>query len=275
MQLQYSNLYENVHLPVQFPYIINSYIREYDLSKANISVLRSIGVIDDNTYYQLYNAERMQRQIFVGNMIRDNKEIGYQLKRGLMETKKALFELNQIQDYEVLCIKNDAIFIIGRELNITRIDQYREFKCKNVYTIFMKLRNLEIYYADRYTPDGQISINIDVKGISDTLLPLHQDGMLDLICTVCGILQRNTAAEALKYLMEIYELFLQRKLPAEYYREFNGTSAYTIVSKFSIFQMMWIPEHYVSVIDINWNLLILRDLISIVSNLYTQESRRG
>lgn len=272
---QYSQLFNNVNLSPQFPYIINCYIREYDLQKANISVLRKLNIIDEATYLRLYHSDRMYRQVFVGNMIKENKDIGYALKRGLICAKQRLFELNGIQDCEVLCIKNDAVFVVNKELTSTTVGKYLNFACKNIYTVFMKLCNLEIYYADKFLPDGHLSINVDVKGISDKLLPLHQGGMLDLICTTCNMLQRFTPAETINYLMEMYDLFVQRKLPNEYYREFNNVSHFAIQSRYSIFYMNTITDEYRSVVDINRNLLIIRDLISIVSNLYTANSRRG
>ena len=272
---QYSQLFNNVNLAPQFPYIVNCYIREYDLQKANISVLRSLDIIDEETYLRLYHSDRMYRQIFIGNMIRDDKEIGYALKRGLIHAKQGLFELNAIQDHEVLCIKNDAIFVVNKELATTTVGRNLNFICKNVYTIFMKLCNLEIYYADKFLPDGQLSINVDVKGISDELLPLHQGGMLDLICTTCNMLQRFKSSEIISYLMEMYDLFIQRKLPNDYYREFNESSHFAFRSKYSTFYMDMISDEYRNAVDINRNLTIIRDLISIVSNLYTADSRRG
>lgn len=272
---QYSQLFNNVNLAPQFPYIVNCYIREYDLQKANISVLRKLNIIDEETYLRLYHSDRMYRQVFVGNMIKENKDISYALKRGLINAKQRLFELNSIQDYEVLCIKNDAVFVVNKELTSTTVGKYLNFMCKNVYTIFMKLCNLEVYYSDRFLPNGQLSINVDVKGISDKLLPLHQGGMLDLICTTCNMLQRFTPSETINYLMEMYDLFVQRRLPNEYYREFNQISRYAFQSRYSIFYMNTITDEYRSVVDINRNLLIIRDLISIVSNLYTATSRRG
>ena len=57
----------------------------------------------------------MTRQVYVGKLQRD-KAIVDILKAGIIEAKKILFEANDIKDYEVLSIKNDAVFIINRNL---------------------------------------------------------------------------------------------------------------------------------------------------------------
>ena len=99
--------------------------------------------------------------------------------------------------------------------------------------------------------------------------------MLDLICTTCNMLQRFKSSEIISYLMEMYDLFIQRKLPNDYYREFNESSHFAFRSKYSTFYMDTITDEYRNAVDINRNLTIIRDLISIVSNLYTADSRRG
>lgn len=267
-----SKLYNEIVYRPQIPYAVNTFIYEYDLSKANISSLRSQNIIDDDTYRRLYNSDRMTRQIEIGNMIRSNREIDKKLKHGIWEAKKRLFDANNINDWEVLTIKNDAVFILGRELLHTSVGDYYKFNCKNIYTIFLQLCNLEIYYYDRFI-NNQLSVNIDVKGINDNLLPLHESGMLGLICDVCASLQREDPAHTIQYLSSVYEQFITRQLPVPYYREFNATSKYVFRSKYTIFSMDDILPEYISCIDINCNLLILRNLLNIVSNIYMNNRR--
>ena len=61
----------------------------------------------------MYNSERQVRQVYVGKLQKD-KAVSDALKEGIREARKNLFEANNIQDYEVLSIKNDAIFLIDR-----------------------------------------------------------------------------------------------------------------------------------------------------------------
>ena len=54
---------------------VSGRIIEYDLEKANISILYSKGMIDKDKYDLLYNSPKMFREIMIGNMIKDNREI--------------------------------------------------------------------------------------------------------------------------------------------------------------------------------------------------------
>ena len=112
-------LYEYKNYTADIQYLTNTFVREYDISKANINVLYSNKVIDKNTYEYLYSAERMTRQIFVGKLQQGNPEVTDILQNGIIEAKKQLFESNYIKDYEVLSIKNDAVFIIPSQLTYT------------------------------------------------------------------------------------------------------------------------------------------------------------
>ena len=64
-----SKLYNEIVYRPQIPYAVNTFIYEYDLSKANISSLRAQNIIDDDTYRRLYNSDRMTRQIEIENMV--------------------------------------------------------------------------------------------------------------------------------------------------------------------------------------------------------------
>ena len=109
-----SDLYTRVNYSSDISYLNNVFIYELDISKANISILYSLEAIDKETYEYLYNAERMVRQVYIGKLMKNNKKIIKILKTGIIAAKKMLFESNNIQDYDVLSIKNDAVFLINR-----------------------------------------------------------------------------------------------------------------------------------------------------------------
>lgn len=262
-----SQLYNSTVYRPQLPYVINTFIYEYDLSKANISTLLAQGIINKNKYDELYYANRDERQITIGLMIRENKDVGNAIKNGIRDAKRMLFDANNIEDWEVLTIKNDAVFIIGRELEYTEFEHYKFVK-KNIYTIFLQLNEYEIYYYDRFDLNGELDINIDVKGLNDNLLPLHEHGILELICYVCFELQRGSISDLLSYVSKLYEDYIFRRLPLDYYREFNFKSKYAIISRFSIFYFDHISEKHIEYLDINCNLLLIRTLIQIISSIY-------
>lgn len=271
MSINHSDLYRMIMYKPPINFSINAFIYEYDLSKANISALRNENVIDDETYDRLYHADRMQRQIEIGLMEKNNKEITKLKKKGIQNAKRQLFASNQIQDWEVLSIKNDAVFIIGRELPYMSFGKYYNFVKKNTYTVFLKLMDIEIYYFDTMVNDG-LQVSIDIKGINDELIPLHEHGMISLIIDVCSSIQRERPDITLRKLSEVYEKYIKRELPIDYYRELNYMSKYVFRSPYSSFYMDYIPQeqasHYINGIDIECNLMLIRELMNIVSSIY-------
>ena len=63
--------------------ILNGFIREYDLSKANINALYERGVIDKALYDNLYSADKSIREKHIGLMIRDNQNIYQEIQKGI------------------------------------------------------------------------------------------------------------------------------------------------------------------------------------------------
>ena len=70
-----STLYTMVNYKAQFPYLFSKYIREYDIQKANISILYSKSLIDKSTYDRLLVSSRQDRQVEIGLLIKHNKKI--------------------------------------------------------------------------------------------------------------------------------------------------------------------------------------------------------
>ncbi len=263
-----SYLWNLLNYKTSIKYLTNTYIREYDLSKANINSLLYTGRISQDEYNKFLNMDKKNREVSIGLMIKNDRSIYKDIQKGIIEAKRKLFISNSINDFEVVSIKNDAVFIHGRALQYTQFPPF-DFKMKNEYTIYLQLQELEVYYGDsidQYT--GEIVTNLDIKGIGDNTLLLHQNGILDLICEVCYRLQREKIEDTMSWIIQIYERFINRELPKEYYRTFDIQSLYKIHTFTRVASLIDIDESMVPYLDINRNLLILRDLVSIVSDIY-------
>lgn len=260
-------LYDNINYSSNVSYLDNVFIYEYDISKANINVLYSKKAIDKDTYDYLYNANRDIRQIYIGKLQKENKEITTILKAGIIEAKKWLFEANNIHDYEVLSIKNDAVFIINRVLNRTQFGLI-EFKCKNKYTSFYKLNNLEAYYLfDSFSKNEEL----EIKGISDNKLLLHKDYMLQLLKDIFYTIQTVNVEMAMRMLKDFYLEYINYLLPIEYYRTFNADSLFYYKLKTlsgAGFATDIIPQENPIVLDITYNISILLEIQKILSSIY-------
>ena len=203
-----TDLYTKVNYIQEIP-ILSGDIYEYDISKANISVLYTRGLIDRNKYNYLYNEDSQVRKVIVGNMQRDNPNLTKELQQGIIEAKKTLFESNGLKDEEVLSIKNDAVFTI-RPLDITSF-QSIVFKLKNHYNLFMKIYKLEFYYNDT----GQL----DIKGIQDDVLYIQKDHFVLFLKELFSVYRTRGVDDALRLLQRFYFLYNRKELDPEYYRD--------------------------------------------------------
>lgn len=258
-------LYGKINYTADINYLTNTFIREYDISKANINILYSKGMINKETYDYLYNSERMIRQVYIGRLQKKTKYADA-LKAGIIEAKKMLFESNMIKDYEVLSIKNDAVYIIGRQLPITDFGLIK-FANKNQYTSYFKIHNLEIYYYFNAITKEE---KIDVKGINDDKLKLHENFMLSFIKDVFYILQVSTTSNAINMVRDFYNEYITYQLPVEYYRMFNNSSNFHYKASPFIntgFESITVSEKDKTSLDISNNLSIITEIQKILISM--------
>lgn len=268
-----TNLWRSVNYKTPMRYFVNTYIREYDLSKANINALLYTGRITQEERDIYLAMDKMEREVKIGLWIKKDKSVYKDIQSGIIEAKRRLVRANDIEDLDVVSVKNDAMFIVGKELKETEFPPFK-FSMKNVYTMYIQLCDLEVYYGDSVNPyHSTVDTNIDVKGISDELILLHQGGMLDLICDTCYKLQREDIRDIMRWIELIYQSYIRRELPKEYYRSFDSFSGYTIRTSYQTMSLGEIDDTMIQYIDINRNLLVLRDLMSIISDIYHRRNR--
>lgn len=262
-----SSLYNNVNYLAPVDYILFQYIREYDISKANINILLYKGIISKDQYDYFYGLSRMERQITLGCMQRDNPEIAKSLTSGIIEAKKMFFEANEIQDYEVLSIKNDAVFLVGKEPINTKFDNI-EFKCKNIYTSYYKLYKIEAYYYNTIIDKKD---KLDLKGIGEAKQELHAKYFIDFLYWIFDMAQRSSIEDTIKYLQVFTKDYLNREYDIGYYRQFNAESKF-LLHKFpgamGSFKADFMDEKYKNYVDISYNEGILRLLNKIYMTAY-------
>lgn len=263
-------LYEKKNYTIDIPFLHSVMIREYDIQKANISILYKYGVIDYNKYIYLYNAPRDVRQYVIGNLQKDNS-ITQILQNGIMESRRLLFESNYIEDSDIVSIKNDAIFILNKECNVTQFDGIN-FTLRNVYNLFTKVgptKKTEIYYGLNMMTGEEC---IDVKGINDTTLELHSNYFIQLLCEIFYMMESNPSSIVLSAIYNIYNNYIGKTYPIGYYREFNSSSKYRLIDNRSIKSFVRLAsnvgEEYKDILDISYNANILRDIYGYISSLY-------
>lgn len=263
-------LWQRKNYTAPMPYLIAHSIYEYDIQKANISVLYALGIIDSAYYQRLYNADRMERQIEVGYLQRNNVGLADALAEGITEFRHKFFDANGLTELDILAIKNDAIFVIDKIPKVTQFGNVK-FVQKNMYSSYIKLaKSIEVYFQSNRVTE---QIIITVKGISDEKLELHQNGIVEVIANVLFLVESGDVNSALTYLTEFYNDFIDRRLDINYYREFNSRSEYVISANGEYYSIPNCNQSQVTSVNISCNLNILRELYKILSAIYFQRNR--
>lgn len=267
-----SELWKQKNYLLDIPYLIAHHIYEYDIQKANINILRELRLIDDDYYNKLLKMKRMQRQMEIGYLIKYNEGLGDKLANGILQYKKRLFEENGIEDSDILSIKNDAVFIIDKNLKNTKFGRVHFVK-KNSYTSFVKLtKTIEIYF-EYNTIDSTMSL--DIKGISEENLQKHHEYMATFLAEILYYVETGSIAEALTYAGDFYNNFISYKLPVGYYRNFNAESDFIINANGTTYSVNYIIDSDVMLrsVDIGYNVEILRTINGYLSQIYFTNNR--
>lgn len=242
--------------------ILNSFIHEYDISKANINALYSRGIIDKSMYDNLYNSDKAIREKQVGLMIRRDQNIYREIQNGIIDAKRQLIITNNIDLEDIVSIKNDAVFVLSRKLNNTKFG-LMDFKLKNTYTMYIKINRYEFYY---YYNSYNQEEKLDVKGISDDKLVLHKNYFMDFLLALFNTLQVDGIIPAINMLQNFSLAYINRKLESDYYRKFNSESDFDLLYDGRMWSSIYVSD--INLIDIRYNYEILRDLYSVLLSFY-------
>ena len=261
-----SDLYKKDNYLTNLSYLKNTTIIEYDLSKANINILKVAGVIDDDRYNYLYRLPKQDRERFVGQMIIPDSSIYNVIKSGVIEAKRKLFLNNDIKSEEVVRIANDAVFVArGNPLSYTKFGLL-EFKIKHKYSIFINLCGILIFFN---TDMGMI--DMDVVNLGKEQLSYHADYMISFIGNLLYLVSTSDIQTVMNYFNGFYTLYLNRALEPNYYREFNSESLFRIdISndrKLMGFGMTSVTPENLNKLDISYNAYVLRELYSVIVNM--------
>ena len=212
----------------QNPYRIEDFncsIVEWDIRAANVSISREFGLLPESVIDRIASQHKSKRERSIGLIMRKNKEFTKALEDKFDEVMQIFLEQNNLDiDWDVLSIRRDAAFVINKEIKKPFVGKHIEFRPKGVYShhIYLKAhkaKDLDIYVGN----------DIDIKGISDELLPLHKDGMINFIKEICKCMGVDDNKKSLNELFADFVLaYKKRELPYDYYREFNVTSNYRV-----------------------------------------------
>ena len=242
---------------------LSGQIIEYDIKQANITMLYKYGVIDKKYYNYLRNVPKIQREIIIGKKIEADKNIYNTIQKGIKDAKCQLFDINNIKEYEVVRIANDAVYVNRvNGLQYTIFDDI-EFVPKSTYTCYLKLNDILFFISF-----GE-NINVDIKGLGENY-DIHQP-LISIIVNIINELYYIDIITAMRSLSNFIDDYQNRRLGVEYYREMNSIGLYRVIgNEFFISNLNSISKE----IDINYNLYLLRELSSILYEIYTSTYRK-
>lgn len=250
------------------PFFISTFIKEYDMRQSNISVLRYKGIINDKEFEYYSNLPKLERQIKIGLLQKEKPELANLITSTMTQLRNQFIHQNNLSVSNVLSIKNDAFFILSPFPSNTVVADKIEFRVKNTYTSYYLFNRdefgpkIECYY---YLNRMEEKENLDIKGISDDSIHLHENYFIDLLKTVFYSAETEPIEETINLLTTIYQNYITRNMEVEYYREFNANSKYLLNVGGMFYTADFIDKKDIQYLVINNNLNILRELISFYS----------
>lgn len=192
------------------------------MKSANISLSKYYNLLPDSKINEIAKMNKHDRNVYVGILQKD-KKFAKDLSNAFKSMRKEFFYANKLSDDNVLSIKKDAIFVIGKRCKHLFFGDSVKFEEKNVYTSFHRLNNLEFYYSAS-------SKKIDVKGINDDSLPDHKY-FLNILKRLFQLLDEDRHDDYIKFLRQFVLDYRNRNLSYEYYKELRSNGGYTLDSR--------------------------------------------
>ena len=265
-------LWQKANYRSDIQFLIDTNIYEYDISKANISVLRDANVLSEEEYQYYYQAPKNIREIAIGKLQGRNPEVTSILKNGITNARRIFQESNNIKDSEILAIRNDSMTIIGRPAEYLNATDRVAFRMSGFYTSFYKINYQDYFYM--YDVVNQTE-DLAIKGLGDKGIELHKYYMLEFLLELFYSAQIEGVKTAIMLLQMFYNNYISRLLDINYYRELNPQSMFKLLfsdqhkrlSMRDIYTDTLIDrdKRYV---DIGYNESILRYLNSIYASIY-------
>ena len=256
---------DNYNAPVR--YLFDKRICEYDIRKANISILLDAGVIDQETYNRLYEADRMVRQYEIGMLQKNKPEVKQILSDGFKEARHQLFNKLELDETCVLHVIKDAVFVMkpivggGYLPDKVQVSPHVEFIKKSESNSYLNIgRGINIYYGFDI-PTGVDKLKI--RGMSDECVKLHEDYFIHMLKTILKV--RATSGNKLAYdICKSSFSTLMDSSPdvAKFKRRFDAQSRFDIrpMSSFSSFQADYLTKQTECIIDGSYNMSILANI---------------
>lgn len=258
-------LYEKTLYAAPYQYLINKNIQEYDISKANISILFDIGYIKKEDYEYLYHLPKHQREIKVGLMMRSDQNMSRSLNNGFVEARKLFFEANGINDMNVLYIDKDSVTLIDANIKTIQISDHIIFNPKSTYTSMYRLGQIDFLYFNNGCDESY-----RFKYVNQEMLEkFHGKFFMDFLLFIAEEAQIKSSLECIHIIRNFYNQYVSKSLDVRYYREFNQLCKYKVLN--SNYYLEVDDSSISEIVDISYNARIIQDIYKMLCNEYFKE----
>lgn len=218
-----NELYQkHFYLNTNIDFLIDTDIREYDMKSAGLTIVKQHKLLSEDKIAVLETMDKKERNIQLGNYLKGNAELIKAHNDGFIEARKLFFEANQLEDTDILSIKKDAIFVIGKNCHAKQFGFYK-FSTKNLYHSYLYLNKIEMYYKSKDEP-------LDVKNLGEDNVPIHREYMLDMLRDFIYLMSMNQSNHqpVISWLLDFIQAYRRKELELGYYREMNENSSFLV-----------------------------------------------
>lgn len=239
-------------------YLFNTEIIEYDMSEAGFSLIREYDLLPQSVIEKLNTQSKKNRHISIGKIEVRDKILVERKKEAFIKAREMFMTANDLEQDHILAIKKDAIFVTKKCPN-QKFGTYIDFRKKNMYSSYVALtRVVDLLYAVGL--DTETS-KIDVKGIGDDKVALHEGYFLDILKKYFYKIETSETDAVLTFLRRMVDKYKSHEFnELGYYRDFDQRSGYTLLDPDATFDS---DEEMLRGIDISVNLKHLIHLMKI------------
>lgn len=226
-------------------------IREYDIKSAGLNILHNLKVFTDEEYNNLLNMEKYNRNYLIGKFLQANPKYNTVMMDEFINIRKKFFELNNLEDDDVLSIKKDSIVTLDKECDNLIFDNY-EFISKEEYNIYLQFNKKEFYY-NKYTKE------LNVKGYSKETKEFQKNYYFKLLTNLFDNIKDKD--EIFRILVNFKNDLLFYNLPIEYYKDIDFNLYLLKMNNYEMGAIPYLPS------DSNKKLLFINNNVSFINTL--------
>lgn len=226
---------------------VNIYVGElveYDMREGGFSIIQKEKLLPPDVIKSFLKMSKEDRHKAVGNLAhshnRKYKHVPKKLIEYFKEYRLMFGEKNDLKNDDIFYIRKDAI-CTKKYCYETKMDEYVEFREKNVYHSYM-------YLEPKYVDTGKLKPHpmefywshdtghVDVKGIKDSYVTLHENGLLNVVSMFMSYLYQLNYDGALRFIVSVMDAYKRGfgwkegcEHPENYYRRFDSTGMYRVL----------------------------------------------